>query len=332
MIMIIIERLLLFKQNGYEGDYMKELKVIFMGTPIFSVPILEALIENCNVIGVVTQPDNVIKGKVVYSPIKELAIKHNIKVLQPEKVKTDFYEMINLKPEIIITCAYGQIIPGELIEYPTYGCINVHASLLPKLRGGAPIHWAIINGYSETGITIMYMNEKMDDGDIISQSKIEITAQDNVETLHNKLSIMGKDLLIETLPNIISGNITRTKQNRDEATFAWNLKREDEKIDFDKSKREIYNKIRGLSPWPVAYAIFEGKVTKIWNSRIGEAYYSNGINGEIMTVYKDGIGVKVNNGEIIITEIQLEGKKRMDVKTFLNGVREKEKLIGKIFE
>lgn len=311
---------------------MNDIRVVFMGTPVFAVPILEALIKEYNVVGVVTQPDSNLGNVVRYSPIKELALKNNIKVLQPENIKSEFYEVIELKPDIVITCAYGQIIPMEILKYPKYGCINVHASLLPELRGGAPIHRAIINGYSKTGITIMYMEEKMDTGDIISQAETNITDEDNVGTLHDRLSILGRDLLMETFPKIISGDINPIKQDSSKATYAWNIKREDEKIDFEKSKREVFNKIRGLNPWPGAYCIFDGKICKVWNSRIGDGYYSNNINGEIVKIYDDGIGVKVSEGEIIFTEIQLEGKKRMLVKEFLNGIQNKESLIGKILE
>jgi methionyl-tRNA formyltransferase len=311
---------------------MNDIRVVFMGTPVFAVPILEALIKEYNVVGVVTQPDSNLGNVVRYSPIKELALKNNIKVLQPENIKSEFYEVIELKPDIVITCAYGQIIPMEILKYPKYGCINVHASLLPELRGGAPIHRAIINGYSKTGITIMYMEEKMDTGDIISQAETNITDEDNVGTLHDRLSILGRDLLMETFPKIISGDINPIKQDSSKATYAWNIKREDEKIDFEKSKREVFNKIRGLNPWPGAYCIFDGKICKVWNSRIGEGYYSNNINGEIVKIYDDGIGVKVEGGEIVLTEIQLEGKKRMPMKEFLNGIQNKESLIGKILE
>jgi methionyl-tRNA formyltransferase len=311
---------------------MKNIRMVFMGTPSFAVPILEALIEKYNVVGVVTQPDSVLGDKTNISPIKEVSITNNIKVIQPENIKKEFYEVIDLKPDIIITCAYGQIIPSEILRYPRYGCINVHASLLPELRGGAPIHRAIMNGYEKTGITIMFMEEKMDTGDIISQVETVITDEDNVGTLHDRLSVLGKDLLMETLPKIFDDTITRTKQDHNKATYAWNIKREDEKIDFDKNKKEIFNKIRALNPSPGAYCIFDGKVCKVWNSRLGDKYYSSSINGEISSIYEDGIGIKVEAGEIIITEIQLEGKKRMTVKDFLNGIQDKNSLIGKILE
>lgn len=313
---------------------MNNLKVIFMGTPEFSLPVLEGLNSKYNVVMVVCQPDKPSnRGVVQYSPVKDFAIKNNIKVFQPVNVKNEYHEILSEKPDLIVTCAYGQIIPKEILDYPKYGCINVHASLLPKLRGGAPIHRAIIEGHKETGITIMKMKEKMDAGDIISQVKTEILDDDTVGTLHDKLSVLARNLLLSTIPNIISGNINLVRQNEEEATFAWNIKREDEKIDFSKTTREIYNQIRGLNPWPGAYAILSGRIIKIWASRYGDKFFNEEVlNGQIVELYKDGIGVKTSNGEIIITELQLEGKRRMLANEFMNGVVNKELLVGRMFE
>lgn len=313
---------------------MNNLKVIFMGTPEFSLPVLEGLNSKYNVVMVVCQPDKPSnRGVVQYSPVKDFAIKNNIKVFQPVNVKNEYHEILSEKPDLIVTCAYGQIIPKEILDYPKYGCINVHASLLPKLRGGAPIHRAIIEGHKETGITIMKMKEKMDAGDIISQVKTEILDDDTVGTLHDKLSVLARDLLLSTIPNIISGNINLVRQNEEEATFAWNIKREDEKIDFSKTTREIYNQIRGLNPWTGAYAILSGRIIKIWASRYGDKFFNEEVlNGQIVELYKDGIGVKTSNGEIIITELQLEGKRRMLANEFMNGVVNKELLVGRMFE
>ena len=309
----------------------KELKIIFMGTPDFSVPVLDALHKKYKVRAVVTQVDKPVgrKGIIKKTPVKEYAEDNTILVLQPEKIKDSVEEIIALEPDLIVTCAYGQILPKELLDYPAYGCINVHASLLPKLRGGAPIHRAILNDYKETGITIMYMAEGMDDGDIISQSKIEITDLDTASTLHDKLSELGSKLLIETLPSILDGTSTRIPQDEKEVTFGLNIKREDEKISFSKTKRQIYNQIRGLNSWPGAYCMMDGKILKIWNSRITDNYYPEKFDGEITNIYLDGIGVKVSNGEIVITELQLEGKKKMLAPDFLNGL-DKKTLIGKI--
>ena len=311
---------------------MKKIKVVFMGTPEFSVPVLEGLIDNYNVIGVVTQPDKEVgrKKEIKFSPIKEVALKNNIKVLQPEKIRKEYENILALKPDVIITCAYGQIIPKEILDYPKYGCINVHASLLPKLRGGAPIHHAIIDGYSKTGITIMYMDVNMDTGDIISQDEIEIDEDMNVGVLHDKLSIMGKDLLLKTLPDIIKGNIKPIKQNNDDATYAYNIKREEELLDFNKTAKEVYNQIRGLNPFPGAYAVLDGKIIKIYNARITDRMFTQKENGEITNVYKDGFGISVKDYEVIITELKIEGKKRMFTKDYFNGI-DQTKLIGKVF-
>lgn len=311
---------------------MKNIKIIFMGTPEFSVPVLEGLIENYEVVGVVTQPDKEVgrKKELRYSPVKELALKHNIQVMQPINIKSQYQEIINLKPDIIITCAYGQIIPKELLDYPKYGSINVHASLLPKLRGGAPIHRAIMEGHSKTGISIMYMDKHMDTGDILSQQELLIENDFNVGILHDKLSILGKELLLNTLPDLINGKIKPVKQNNDEATYAFNIKREDELIDFNKKALEIYNHIRGLNPFPGAYAILDNKIVKIYNSKIQDHLYTEKENGQIVNVYDDGIGVSTKDYEIIITDIKIEGKKRMLVKDYLNGI-DKETLLGKVF-
>jgi len=309
----------------------KELQIVFMGTPEFSVPVLQGLIDNYKVRAVVTQPDRKGNhGQINISPVKKLAQDKAILVLQPEKIKEDYQEIINLKPDLIVTCAYGQIIPKELIECPRLGCINVHASLLPKLRGGAPIHKAIIEGHSKTGITIMYMNTKMDEGDIITQEEIPILDTDTASLLHDKLSILGKELLLKTLPSIINGTNSRIKQDSSQATYAFTLKKEDEKLNFNKTARQIYNQIRGLNSWPGAYCIFEGKILKVWDSFITENY-PIGFNGEITAIYKEGIGVKVSNGEIVLKIVQPEGKNKMDAISFINGLRDKN-IVGKVLE
>lgn len=301
-----------------------------MGTPDFSVPVLEGLIKETNVILVVTQPDKKVgrKGILTASPVKQLATLNNIKVLQPEKIRNEYEEIIALKPDMIITCAYGQIIPKAILDCPKYGCINVHASLLPKLRGGAPIHHAIIDGYSKTGITIMYMDEKMDSGDIITQEEIIISDSDTTETLHDKLSLIGKNLLLKTIPNIINQTITRTKQDEDEVTFGFNINKEDEIINFSKTTREVFNQVRGLNSWPVGYTMFDGKRMKIYETEISKTN-SNLSPGQITAIYEDGIGVKTLDGEIILKTIQLEGKNKMPVKLFLNGIKASESLVGK---
>ena len=304
-----------------------------MGTPEFSVKVLQGLIDHYDVVGVVTQPDKEVgrKREVKFSPIKELALKKDIRVYQPVKIKEEYEDLLKLDVDMIVTCAYGQIIPKILLDFPKYGCINVHASLLPKLRGGAPIHKAIINNYPRTGVTIMYMVEKMDAGDIISQVDTPILPTDNVGTLHDRLSEMGTKLLLETIPKIVSGEIQPMKQNEEEVTYAWNISREEEKIDFRKDTIDIFNQIRGLNPWPGAYAILDGNIVKIYDSRISNSFFTTRKNGEIGKIYEDGIGVSTHDGEIIITEIQFAGKRKMRVKEYLNGI-DSEKLIGKVFE
>ena len=309
-----------------------KLKVVFMGTPDFSVPVLEGLIDNYDVVLVVTQPDKEVGRKRILTPtpVKKVAIENGIPVFQPANIKTDYETIIERNPDLIITCAYGQIIPKQLLEFPKYKCINVHASLLPKLRGGAPIHHAIIDNYARTGITIMYMAEKMDAGDIISQKETIIKKEDNVVTLHDRLSLMGRELLLETLPKIITGDITPQKQDESQVTYAWNITREEEKIDFNRYAIDIFNQIRGLSPSPGAYATLDGKIVKIYDAYIRDSFYNERKNGEISRIYEDGIGVSVKDLEIVITEFQLEGKKRVRLTDYFHG-KDASELLGKVF-
>ncbi len=312
----------------------KDLKIVFMGTPDFAVPILEGLLEQYKVKAVVTQPDKKVgrEGKIACSPVKKVALEHTVLILQPNKVGDSLEEIKNLQPDLIITCAYGQILPYDLLQIPRLGCINVHASLLPKYRGGAPIHRAIMNGATETGVTIMYMSEGMDEGDIISQESIPIDYEDTASTLHDKLSILGRDLLLQTLPSIISGTNTRVKQDSSNATYGFVIKREDERIVFNKTKRQIYNQIRGLNRWPGAYCMLEGKILKVWKSYVTENFFPELFDGQITSIYPDGFGVKVSNGEIVFTEVQLEGKTKVDAVSFVRGMQNKESLVGKILD
>lgn len=304
-----------------------------MGTPEFSVPILKMLIKNYNVVGVVTQPDREVGRKKVLtpSPIKQTAMEFNIPVITPEKLRIEYENVLAFKPDIIVTCAYGQILPNEILNYPKYGCINVHASLLPKYRGGAPIQRAIMNGEVKTGITIMYMNEGMDTGDMIEKKELIIENDDNYDEVSKKLSVIGTDLLEDVLPKIIKGKIKRTIQDNEDATYAPIIKREDEKLDFNKTTFEIYNHIRALSTTPGAYAILDNKVVKIYSSRMSDHIHPNKKNGEIVKIYDDGIGISTSDSEIVITDIKIEGKNKMSVKQYLNG-KNADELLGKIFE
>ncbi|MGM0902050.1 MAG: methionyl-tRNA formyltransferase [Bacillota bacterium] len=299
-------------------------KIVFMGTPDFSVPVLQQLIQDgYEVIAVVTQPDRPVGRKKMLTPppVKVEAVKQGIPVFQPEKIrqKDELEKILSLKPDLVVTAAFGQILPKELLEAPKFGCINVHASLLPELRGGAPIHYAIINGHEKTGITIMYMAEKLDAGDILTRVEVQIEENDNVGTLHDKLSKAGAQLLSETVPKLLNGELTPIKQNDDEATFAWNIKREQEKIDWSKDGEEIYNHVRGMNPWPVAYSTLNGSVLKIWKTE--KLKVSVGAEpGTILSMKDDGFVVASGNDiGIKVTELQPAGKKRMDAGQFLRG-------------
>lgn len=307
---------------------MKDLRVIFMGTPDFAVPVLQKLIENTNVVLVVTQPDKLVGRKQVLTktPVKIEAEKYNISVFQPAKIRKEAALILNTKADIIITCAYGQMIPKEILNYPKLGCINVHASLLPKYRGGAPIHHCLINGEKETGVTIMYMDELMDSGDIINQEIYEIKAEDNVGTLHDKLAIIGANLLIKTLPSIMNGTNARTKQEEKKVTFAYNIKREDETIDFKKSGLVIINQIRGLNPWPLANFTIDGVEIKVLKA----SFVGTNIQEpeKIVEIDKNKLGISCADGIIYLDRIKPFGKKEMNIKDYLNGVN-KEKLLNK---
>lgn len=309
---------------GYEGDYMKNLKVVFMGTPEFACPVLERLIDETNVALVVTQPDAPVGRKKILtpSPIKVLAENNNIEVFTPNKIKNDYQKIVDVNPDIIITCAYGQIIPKILLDLPKYKCINVHASLLPKYRGGAPIHRAIMNGDETVGITIMYMAEGMDDGNIIKQKSIPLLDTDNLNTLSEKLSNLGADLLIDTLPSILNGTNESIPQDETKVTFAYTIKRSDELIDFNNDYKTVFNKVRALVDR--SYFVLNNTEYKIVSVR-----YENKVSNinTVNSIYKDGIGIGCKDGEVVITEFIPAGKKRMQVSSYLNGIK-KENLLG----
>lgn len=306
---------------------MKDLRVVFMGTPDFAVPVLEKLILNTKVVLVVSQPDKCVgrKRELVPTPIKKKALEYNIPVFQPEKVKLDYEEIVLARPDIIITCAYGQIIPKVLLDLPRLGCINVHASLLPYLRGGAPLHHAIIDGYKETGVTIMYMDEAMDTGDIISTVTYPLKDTDTVGTVHDNLMEMGANLLMETLPSIINGTNKRIKQDNSKATYAYNISRSDEHLDFSGSGLLVERKVRGLNPWPLANTLFDDEEIKIIS---GYFVLGKSIPKKINVVTKDSLGIGCSDGIYYVTALKPSGKKVMDIKSYLNGM-DKDKLLAK---
>ena len=309
---------------------MDKKKIVFMGTPKFAVPVLEMLIEKYGVDLVITQPDKKVGRKKVLTapPVKVIAEEKGIKVLQPEKISNDenvLSELKELNPDIIITAAYGQLVPETILEIPKYKCINVHGSLLPKLRGGAPIQYSILEDHEKTGITIMYMVKKLDAGDMISKVEVDILDSDNYESLHDKLSIAGRDLLKETLPNIFTGNIAPEKQDDSLATFARNILREDEKIDWNKSAREIFNQVRALDPTPGAFTYLDENVLKIWSSEVVdlEENFSSKKVGTIIKQDKKHIYLLCGENTVLkVKELQISGKKRMPVVNFLSNKKD----------
>ena len=309
---------------------MDKKKIVFMGTPKFAVPVLEMLIEKYGVDLVITQPDKKVGRKKVLTapPVKVIAEEKGIKVLQPEKISNDenvLAELKELNPDIIITAAYGQLVPESILEIPKYKCINVHGSLLPKLRGGAPIQYSILEDHGKTGITIMYMVKKLDAGDMISKVEVDILDSDNYESLHDKLSIAGRDLLKETLPNIFTGNIAPEKQDDSLATFARNILREDEKIDWNKSAREIFNQVRALDSTPGAFTYLDEDILKIWNSEVVdlEENFSSKKVGTIIKQDKKHIYILCGENTVLkVKELQISGKKRMPVVNFLSNKKD----------
>ncbi|MBD1379995.1 methionyl-tRNA formyltransferase [Metabacillus arenae] len=301
-------------------------KIVFMGTPDFSVPVLrQLLIDGYEVVGVVTQPDRPKGRKKILTPppVKVEAEQHKIPVFQPEKIKEkkELEKILSLEPDLIVTAAFGQILPKGLLEAPKFGCVNVHASLLPELRGGAPIHYSILQGKEKTGITIMYMVEKLDAGDILSQAEVQIEENDHVGSLHDKLSKAGARLLSDTLPKLLNAEITPVKQDESKVTFAYNIKREQEKINWSLSGEEIYNHIRGLNPWPVAYTLLNGQVLKVW---WGEKMpnKTKAEPGTVIGFDTDGPVVATGNQTAIkLTQLQPAGKKKMTGEDFLRGTQ-----------
>lgn len=296
-----------------------------MGTPDFAATVLEGLLDDTNydVLAVVTQPDRAIgrKKEIKMTPVKEVALAHNLPVYQPEKMSgsDEMAELMTLGADGIVTAAFGQFLPTKLLDSVDFA-VNVHASLLPKYRGGAPIHYAIINGDKEAGVTIMEMVKKMDAGDMIAKASTPITDEDNVGTMFEKLAVIGRDLLLKTLPDYIAGNIKPEPQDESKATFSPNITPEEERIDWNKSAREVFNHIRGLYPWPVAHTLLDGKRFKIYEASLAEG---QGQPGQIIEKGKETLVVATGDGAISLKTVQLAGKPRMSVVDFLNGVGRK---------
>lgn len=299
-------------------------RILYMGTPDFAVPPLHALLEEgYPVIGVVTQPDKP-KGRgkaMVPTPVKEEAQKYDIPVFQPEKVRTpEFLETLKeLQPDLIVVAAFGQIIPKTILELPEFGCINIHASLLPKYRGAAPIQQAILDGEKETGVTIMRMDVGLDTGDMISKTVVPIEAEETGGSLFDKLSAAGAELLLQTLPEIFNGTAVYEKQPEESPTpYAAMIKKQMGLLDFQKSAKELERLVRGLNPWPSAYTFLDGKTLKVWKSAV-VPMESREEPGTVLKADRNGIAVATGRDALLLQEVQLEGKKRMPADAFLRG-------------
>lgn len=310
---------------------MKECKILFMGTPDIAVSMLDRILaDGYQVIGVVTQPDKKAgrKQELKMPEVKIRALEQHLNVYQPQRIKDAIDELMTLDIDLIVTCAYGQFIPSKLLEYPTYGSINVHASLLPKLRGGAPIHKAIINGDKKTGMSIMRMVKAMDAGAVMRQAVVDITDEDTTGTLYDKLAIAGADLLSTCIPEIIEGTAVFKEQDEREATFAYTIQKEEEYIDFSKPVQKVYDHIRGLIPFPIGHAIIDGKKMKFYKARKKVCAHGH-TPGEVIGMMENGFAVATMDGYILLDELQLEGKSKCDAKSFFNGAGRN--LIGKCF-
>ncbi len=292
-----------------------------MGTPEFGAKVLESLLTKHEVVLVITQPDKFVgrKREIVFSPVKKLALEKGLDILQPIKIKDCEDEVLKYDFDIIVTAAFGQFVGSRLLNHPKYKAVNVHGSLLPKYRGGAPIQRAIMNGEKETGITIMYMAKKMDAGDMLSRQIVPIDDSDNSDSLFQKLAVVGSQMILKTLDDIENGNINPVKQNEEEATYAYNLTKEDELIDFNEDSLSIFNKIRGLSTNPGAYFVIENEVYKVYSSKLSNLKH-NTEAGIIVDVGKNEFSIACKDGSTItFDEIKPEGKKLMKVSEFLNG-------------
>ncbi|MBQ3375386.1 MAG: methionyl-tRNA formyltransferase [Erysipelotrichaceae bacterium] len=299
---------------------MENPRIVFMGTPEFGCAILQELLEEGrNVVGVVCQPDKLVGRRQVltFPPAKNTAVNAGIEVIQPIKIRTDYQAVLDLEPDLIVTCAYGQIIPMALLDYPKLGCINVHTSLLPALRGGAPIQHAIIDGYDVTGVTVMEMSPKMDAGAIIAQRECPIDINDTYGSLHDKLIVIARELFRDTIDSVIDQSYTPIPQAEEKVTYAWNISKEEEKIDFTRGYMGVYNQIRGLIPAPCAYFLVEGKKVKIWGVELSEMT-SERETGSLF-YHENKLALVVDNRVMLINSLQLEGRQKMGVREFRNG-------------
>ncbi|ETY74538.1 methionyl-tRNA formyltransferase [Lactiplantibacillus fabifermentans] len=303
--------------------------IVFMGTPQFAAPILASLIDTgYDVLAVVTQPDRRVGRKHVLtaSPVKQVAVEHGIEVLQPEKIggSAEMQRIIDLQPDLIVTAAFGQFLPTKLLKAAKLAAVNVHGSLLPKYRGGAPVQYSIINGEKETGITIIYMVKKMDAGDMLAQQAIPIEKDDDTGTMFDKLSVVGRDLLLATLPKLIAGEITATPQPEDEVTFAPNIQPEQEVLDFfNKTAEQIDNQVRGMRPAPIAYAMMDGKRTKFWEVTPLTETVSQAA-GQVVRKAKHELVIAAANGTALaVKTLQPAGKPKMTITDYLNGAADK---------
>lgn len=309
------------------------MRIIFMGTPDFSVPALKALVEaGHDVIAVITQPDKP-KGRgkeVQMPPVKEQALEYNIPVYQPVKARDpEFVKFLSdLAPDVMVVAAFGQLLPKSILDIPKYGCINIHASLLPKYRGASPIQYAVINGEKESGITTMVMAEALDTGDMLDQAKVTLDAKETGGSLHEKLSQIGGSLIIKTLNKLEDKTAVRIPQDESKFTYVGMIKKTMGDIDWSMEAETIERLIRGLNPWPSAYTGWNGKVIKIWEADVVDKEYA-GNYGEVVETGKDCLVVKTGKGGLSIKELQMQGKKRMDIGAFLRGYQIAE---GTVFE
>ena len=307
------------------------MRVIFMGTTPFSCVVLKQLLDDkYDVVAVVTQPDRPFGRKKILkaSPVKEMALEHDIDILQPEKIKEASELVLSYKPDMILTCAYGQIVPESILDYPKYKALNVHASLLPKYRGGAPIHWSIINGEDETGVSLMRMDKGMDSGGVLSQRSVIIEDDDMMSDVEAKLMAVSMDLIHIDLKEYLSGNLEFIEQDASQVTLAYTIQREDEFINFNREVKDVYNHIRGLISWPGAYALLDNVAVKFRGVQYLEVSHDNK-PGLIVEFDPEFIKVACLNGYILLTSVQVAGKAKMALQDLLNGVGQSWE--GKIF-